>query len=101
MRDTGVRGHLRSLAQPVTYLGVAMLAFIYLAVAYLIIQDRNEAYSIAARRGGNVVRIIEQSFAHLLNGIDARLLFLRKLYQQNPSTFKSPHGPTILRFATN
>ena len=87
MSSNGIREYLRSLAQPFTYLGLAMLAFIYIAVAYLIIHDRDEAYASAARRGGNVVRIIEQSFSHLFESVDARILFLRKSYQQDPLTF--------------
>jgi hypothetical protein len=50
MSSNGIREYLRSLAQPFTYLGLAMLAFIYIAVAYLIIHDRDEAYASAARR---------------------------------------------------
>ena len=75
------------MAQPVTYLGLGALAVVYCAVAYLLITDRNADYGAAERRAGNLVRVVEQSFSGMLTGVDRTLLFLRKLYQQNPSDF--------------
>ncbi len=82
-----MRRYMRPLAQPVTYLGVAMLVLIYCAVAYLLVNDRKIAEYDAGRRGDNLARVVDQSFAHIFKSIDATLLFLRKSYQQNPSTF--------------
>jgi hypothetical protein len=48
----GMRRFLGDLAQPVTCLGIGMLAFLYCALAYLLIADRNNAESDAERRGG-------------------------------------------------
>jgi PAS domain S-box-containing protein len=87
MSADSIRRLARALAQPVTYLGVAMLVAIYCTLTYLLISDRQEAAADAARRGGNIVRIIEQSFSHILKSADASLLFLRKSYQLNPSNF--------------
>ena len=87
MSRDDVRGTLRALAQPVTYLGVAMLVFIYCALTYLIFADRNTAYMAAERRAVNLVRVIDQSYSHIFKSVDASLLFLRKSYEQNPSTF--------------
>ena len=87
MNKNCIREILRALAQPVTYLGVAMLVFIYCALAYLIIADRKTAYMTAERRAGNLVRVIDQSFSHIFMSVDASLLFLRELYQQNPLNF--------------
>ena len=40
MNNNKARLGLRALAQPTTYLGVAMLAFIFAALSYLLIQSR-------------------------------------------------------------
>ena len=91
MRQGGIRGDIcgigRALAQPVTYLGVALLAFIYCALAYFLITDRRDAYNDAVLRGGNLVHIVEQSYSHIFRTVDATLIFLRKLYQQSPAAF--------------
>ena len=60
---------------------------IYCAVAYLLIADRNADFGAAERRAGNLVHVVEQSFSGMLTGVDRTLLFLRKLYQQNPADF--------------
>ena len=82
-----IREVARVLAQPVTYLGVAMLVFIYCAVAYLLIADRRDDFNDAVHDGENLVRIFDQSFSHIFKSIDAALLFIRKSYQQNPAAF--------------
>lgn len=80
-------GILRALAQPVTYLGAAMLAFVYCAVAYLLIADRKDDFSDAVRDGENLARIIDQSYSHIFKSVDAALLLLRESYQLNTSAF--------------
>jgi signal transduction histidine kinase/CheY-like chemotaxis protein len=87
MSRDGIRGIVSALAQPVTYLGVAMLVFIYCALTYLLIADRKTAYNSAQHRAENIVRVIDQSFSHIFKSVDASLLFLRKSYEQDPSTF--------------
>ena len=84
MTTGGIRGVARSLAQPVTYMGIAMLAVIYCAIAYLIYSDRKNDYNDAVTRGQNLVRIFDQSFSHIFSSVDASLLFLRSAYQSNP-----------------
>jgi hypothetical protein len=85
--DSYFRQWLRALGQPVTYLGVAMLTLIYCALVYLLIIDRKHAQEDAERRGGNLVRVLDQSFSHIFKSADASLLFLRKTYQQDPVNF--------------
>ena len=85
LRESHLR--LRALAQPVTYLGVVMLVCIYCTLSYLLITDRQTAEYDAGRRGDNIVRIVDQSFAHIFKSVDAILLFLRKSYQRDPDTF--------------
>ena len=83
----GFRRIMRALAQPVTYLGVVLLAIIYFTLSYLVVADRNEARESAKRQGANLVSIIDQSFTHVFKSIDASLQNLRKSYGQNPSNF--------------
>ena len=45
------------MAQPTTYLGVAMLAFIFAALSYLLIQSRTAEEDDAKRSGENVARM--------------------------------------------
>ena len=93
-----IREIARVLAQPTTYMGVAMLVFIYCAVAYLLIADRKNDFNDAVGRGENLVRIFDQSFSHIFKSVDASLLFIRKSYQQGPATFDLSawvHDPSI------
>jgi PAS domain S-box-containing protein len=87
MSRDGIRGIVRALAQPVTYLGVAMLVFVYCAIAYLLIVDRKDDFNDALHDGENLARIFDQSFLHIFKSVDATLLFIRKSYQQNPAEF--------------
>lgn len=87
MSKAGIRDMARALAQPVTYLGVAVLAFLYCAVAYLLIAGRSDDFNDAVRDGENLVGIFDQSFSSIFKSVDATLLFVRKSYQQNPTTF--------------
>ena len=87
LKDAATRGRLRAWAQPVTYLGLAMLVTIYGFLAFLIVGDRNEATAAAKRQGGNLVRVIDKSYSNFFQAIDSALLFIIKAYQQNPDTF--------------
>jgi PAS domain S-box-containing protein len=94
----GLRKIARAMAQPLTYLGAVMLVSIYCTLAYLLIADRNEAYKEARTRADNLVHIIDQSISNIFKSADATLLFLRKSYQQTPSTFDLSawvHDPSI------
>ena len=77
----------RAWAQPVTYLGLAMLAAIYGILTFLIVADRKEAVATAIRQSENLVRIIDESYSHTFQSIDSSLLFLRKVYDLNPYSF--------------
>jgi signal transduction histidine kinase/CheY-like chemotaxis protein len=83
-----IRRKLRPLAQPVTYLGVVMLALLYSTLAFLIAGDRSVAYDDAVQQGANLVRLFDKSYAHVFKSVDSTLLFLRKIYARDPSNFK-------------
>ena len=81
------RNEARAFAQPVTYLGIAMLVFIYCGLTYLIVVDRKTAEYDAGTRGDNLARVVDGSFSHIFKSLDNNLLFLGKLYRQSPATF--------------
>ena len=71
---------------------------IYCAVAYLLVADRKVAEYDAGLRGDNLARVVDQSFVHIFKSVDATLLFLRKSYQQSPSTLDLAawvHDPSL------
>lgn len=76
----------RSWAQPVTFLGLGMLAVIYATLGFLIASDRKEALANAVKHGDNLVRIIDQAYAHILQGTDSTLLLVRRSYIRARST---------------
>jgi len=79
-------------------MGAAMLVFIYCALAYLVIADRQAAYREAEQRGDNLVRLLDSSFSHIFQTADASPLFLRNLYKVDSPKFDLvtlTHGLTI------
>jgi hypothetical protein len=87
LRLPQLREQARAFAQPVTYLGVAMLAMTYCVLVFLIVNDRIEAEANAKRQGDNLVRIIEQSYSHIFQSVDSSLQSFRRAYQRDPSAF--------------
>jgi hypothetical protein len=61
MNGKEVRRWLRALAQPTTYLGVAMLVTIFAGLAYLLVQSRTVEEEEAKRSGDNIVGIFAYS----------------------------------------
>jgi diguanylate cyclase (GGDEF)-like protein len=71
--------------QPVTYLGIAMLACVYAATAYLLVQDSKNAQEEARRHSENLVRIFEESVSRAIKSADNTILLLRRSYQHDPA----------------
>jgi diguanylate cyclase (GGDEF)-like protein len=78
-------GWLRACAQPVTYLGIAMLACVYAATAYLLVQDHRNANEEARRHGENIVRVFEESVSRAIKSADNTILLLRRSYEHDPA----------------
>jgi len=76
----------RAWAQPVTFLGLGMLVVIYITLSFLIASDRKDALANAIKHGDNLVRIIDQAYAHILQGTDSTLLVVRRSYIQAGTT---------------
>ncbi len=84
MTGTGLRDWLRTLAQPTTYLGLGMLAFVLAGLTFLMIQSRVADEDDAKRTGGNVARLFSQSISEALTGADNTLRLLRNIYESHP-----------------
>jgi PAS domain S-box-containing protein len=87
MKGVNLRHNLRLLAQPTTYLGVAMLVFIYCTLAYLLVTDRQAAEQDAATRGENLVHILSENLSNVFDNVELSLRFLRASYES--------HGPAF------
>ncbi len=85
-----IPGWFRPFAQPVTYLGVAMLASIYAATVYLLLQDRHHAIEEARRHGDNLARMFEESVSRAIKSADNTILLLRRSYQRDPAATDLP-----------
>ena len=83
MNRSDDQGWLNTLAQPVTYLGLAMLAAIFVTLAYLIYDDRKEAVAAASRQSENLTQLFEQFVSRLLNSADNAIQLLRFAHQHD------------------
>jgi hypothetical protein len=75
---------LRALAQPVTYLGIAMLMTIYAASAYLIAANREKALDETIQNAENLARLVEQSVSRAFRSADNTVLILRRSFLRDP-----------------
>jgi len=77
----------RSFLQPVTYLGLGMIAVVIVGLAYLLHKDKEQAEAAAQRSGANLVQMFEGYISRSLKNVDTTLRILRTSYQQNPQGF--------------
>jgi hypothetical protein len=78
---------IRAFAQTTTYLGVVMIAAVWVAIYYFSNEARDRAYEDGLRQGSNMARVFQEYIARVISGIDSELLVLRKLYQQDSAHF--------------
>jgi len=101
MKSWGIRSVARALAQPVTYLGIAMLVFLYSALAYLLAADRRSAEVEAMSRGDNLVRVLDQSYHVSFRAWMRRCCFSGSPIRKIPQLLIFPHGSDRPRSRTN
>src|SRR5690349_15504302 len=87
MRGMRIRAWLRALAQPFTYLGLALLVVIGVALALLVDQENRSAYHAALIKSEADARVFEEFIARTIKSADDKLLLLRRAYQQDPDNF--------------
>ncbi len=78
---------LRSLRQTTTYLGVAVIAIIWIGIYLLSSQEHEGAYQDAVRQGGNLTRVLEEYIRRVVQESDSALLELRRDYVRDPEHF--------------
>jgi diguanylate cyclase (GGDEF)-like protein/PAS domain S-box-containing protein len=78
---------LRSMRQPTTYLGVAVIVIIWGGIWLLASQEHERAYQEAVRQGGNLTRVLEEYVRRVAQQSDRALLTLRRDYRQDPQHF--------------
>ncbi len=86
MSRATIREWLRLFAQPVTYLGITMLVLMYAALAYLLIEDAQNAEAEARRNNENLVLLFEQSVLRSLKSADGVIQLLRRAYRSDPTS---------------
>lgn len=74
----------RALSQPVTYLGVAMLATIAVALVSLLAEDHKKAIRDATQDADNLAGLLERSVAQVFQSVDGTMLVLRRAIQSQP-----------------
>jgi diguanylate cyclase (GGDEF)-like protein/PAS domain S-box-containing protein len=77
----------QALRQPTTYLGVAVIIFIWGGVWLLASQEHKRAYEEAVRQGDNLTWVLEEYVRRVVEESDHALLVLRQGYQQDPQRF--------------
>jgi diguanylate cyclase (GGDEF)-like protein/PAS domain S-box-containing protein len=75
------------MRQPTTYLGVAVIAFLWAGIWLLASEEHQSAYEDAVRQGGNLTRVLEEYVHRVVQQSDRALLALRRDYQQDPNRF--------------
>ena len=82
---------LPALLRPAPLFGLAIIAIIWLGLAYLLKVDRANTLEAAVQRGGSLARLFEENTIRLFKGIDSTLLLLRVAYEENPDQFNLRH----------
>lgn len=78
---------LQAIRQTTTYLGVAVIAFIWGGIYLLATQEHQRAYRDAVRQGSNLTRLIEEFVRRVGQQTDSALLSLRRQYEKDPLHF--------------
>jgi diguanylate cyclase (GGDEF)-like protein/PAS domain S-box-containing protein len=92
---------LRAFAQTTTYLGVAVIACIWLGVFVLISEERARAERDGVRQANNFVRVFEAYIARVFAAADAGLLNLRESYEHDPQHFDIARPVNRTQFQNN
>jgi signal transduction histidine kinase/CheY-like chemotaxis protein len=86
----GLRTWLRASRQGSTYLGLTLIALMWLSVLAYLHGDRRQAFEISAQRTGTLARAFAESTQRTLAEVDKTLIILRTAYEANPAEFHLP-----------
>jgi diguanylate cyclase (GGDEF)-like protein/PAS domain S-box-containing protein len=79
-----------ALRQTTTYLGLVVIAIIWVGIYLLSSEQRQLAYQDALRQGSNLARVLEEYIRRVVQESDNALLALRQDYQRDPQSFDLP-----------
>jgi diguanylate cyclase (GGDEF)-like protein/PAS domain S-box-containing protein len=89
---------VRSIRQPTTYLGVVVIALIWIGVFALGNQEHDRAYEDAVRQGSNLAQVLEEYVQRIVKQSDTTLLALRRDYQLDPQHFDMTQWTAVTQF---
>jgi diguanylate cyclase (GGDEF)-like protein len=78
---------LGAFVQPVTILGVAMMALLWIGAAFHLHSEYNRAIQDNTQETSNIARVLEENLTRNIQNIDRSLLFLRASW--NAGTFET------------
>jgi diguanylate cyclase (GGDEF)-like protein len=87
--ESSLRALLRALRpwfQPATYVGVAMIAGLWVGVNVHLATERSRVRQDTAQDTSNLARVLEEHIVHTFKETDRALLLLRASYARNPSS---------------
>ena len=80
---------LRAIGQSSTYLGLALIGFIWISLSFHLQVERSAAERAAIQNSRNLVRVFEEHLSRSIHDIDRALKVLRSHYVRNPAEHRS------------
>ncbi len=78
---------LRALLRPAPILGLAIIIFCWVGLAYQLSVERAATLDAAIQRGSSMALLFEESTKRLIKSVDQTLLLLRQAYEEDPDHF--------------
>src|SRR5271170_4094087 len=78
---------LRALLRPAPILGLAIIVFCWVGLAYQLSVERAATLDAAIQRGSSMALLFEESTKRLIKSVDQTLLLLRQAYEEDPDHF--------------
>jgi diguanylate cyclase (GGDEF)-like protein/PAS domain S-box-containing protein len=76
----------RAIGQSSTYLGLALIGFIWISLSFHLQVERSAAERAAIQNSRNLVRVFEEHLSRSIHDIDRALKVLRSHYVRNPAS---------------
>lgn len=76
-----------AVGQSSTYLGLALIGFIWISLSFHLQVERSAAERAAIQNSRNLVRVFEEHLSRSMHDIDRALKVLRSHYLRNPAGF--------------
>ena len=83
----GLENWLRAIGQGSTYLGLVLIAFIWISLSFHLEVERSATERAAIQNSKNLVRVFEEHLSRSLADIDRSLKVMRSYYVRYPDSF--------------